>query len=209
MDTKKKLTGLYAITDNSLLHQRGIVPSVEMAIKGGARIIQYRDKTLEHERRFSEAAELKELCLKHNVLFIVNDDVDLAIAVNADGVHIGKDDESIHQTRAKLKSHQILGASCYNSLCRAQDAEEAGVDYVAFGRFFTSSSKPQAVQANIEVLEKAKLDLSIPIVAIGGITADNGNALIAAGADALAVIGAVFAAQDIESAAHNISSLFN
>ena len=204
----KRLTGLYAITDTELLSQRGIASSVELAIKGGARAVQYRDKSLDHDRRFDEASALKVLCDQYDVLFFVNDDVDLTVAVEADGVHIGKDDAGIQQTRRKLKSNQLIGVSCYNSLCRAQDAEEAGADYVAFGCFFPSASKPQAVQAELDVLQKAKQDLSIPIVAIGGITADNGGDLIAAGADALAVIGAVFADQNIENAARNISALF-
>lgn len=208
MDTKTRLTGLYAITDTNLLKQQGVVPSVAMAIKGGARVIQYRDKTFDHERRFAEADALRVLCAESNVLFFINDDVELAIAVDADGVHIGKDDTGIQHARSKLKSYQLLGASCYNSLCRAQDAEEAGVDYVAFGRFFPSSSKPGAVQAELETLQKAKQDLSIPIVAIGGITADNGGDLITAGANALAVIGGVFTAQNIEVAAKKIAALF-
>lgn len=213
MDTKtrlvlRKIAGLYAITDTTLLQGRDVVSAVDLAIKGGAKIVQYRDKTLEHERRFAEAAALQRLCNQREVPFFVNDDVELAVAVDADGVHIGKGDGGIQLVRSKLKQDQLLGVSCYNSLCHAQDAEEAGADYVAFGRFFSSATKPQAIQAELDILQKAKQDLSIPIVAIGGITADNGSDLISAGADALAVISAVFAAQNIELAASNISSLF-
>jgi thiamine-phosphate pyrophosphorylase len=142
------------------------------------------------------------------VLFIVNDDVTLAKETQADGVHLGREDASLVQARAQLGPKVIIGLSCYNELARVETAQAQGADYVAFGRFFPSRTKPRAVPANLDLLREAKKKLRIPVVAIGGITPENGASLIAAGADALAVIEGVFGQADVRAAATRYSRLF-
>lgn len=202
------LAGLYAITDarykgDSLAHQ------VEQAILGGARVIQYRDKSNDAVLRLREASEILAVCRVHQVPLLINDDIQLADEVGADGVHIGQDDADYFQARQLLGDQAIIGVSCYNQLALAQQAEQQGADYVAFGRFFPSGSKPLAVQADIALLQQARRELACPIVAIGGIHAENGAALVDAGADMLAVIQSVFAAQDVKQAARQMSGLFD
>lgn len=181
---------------------------MKQAIAGGAQIVQYRDKKHAAAERARQASELAELCRQHNVLFIVNDDVALAKQSRADGVHLGREDAALAPARAQLGPQAVIGVSCYNELARAQAAEKQGADYVAFGRFFPSRTKPQAVPASLDLLREAKQQLHIPIVAIGGITPENGAALIAAGADALAVIEGVFGQPDIRAAARRYAQLF-
>ncbi len=201
----KRLKGLYAITDSS---QAQLVHQVELALEGGAHIIQYRDKSTDREKRLSEAEELLTLCHRYSAYLIVNDDVDLTSEIGADGVHLGRDDQDIQSARALLGDTAIIGVSCYNQLELASAAQEAGADYAAFGRFFPSSTKPQAAQAEIGLLQEAKKALQIPIVAIGGITPENGASLITAGADMLAVIHGLFGRQDIRAAAEQFQKLF-
>ena len=201
----KQLNGLYAITDSS---QEQLVQEVELALKGGARIIQYRDKSSDSHKRLAQTEKLLDLCRRHSAYLIINDDVELASAVGADGVHLGQNDLDITSAREQLGDQAIIGVSCYNRLELATAAQEAGADYVAFGRFFTSKTKPQAVQAEIELLSEAKKKLQLPIVAIGGITPENGAPLIAAGADMLAVIHGVFGQRDIRAAAEQFEKLF-
>ncbi|MEK7207710.1 MAG: thiamine phosphate synthase [Pseudomonadota bacterium] len=193
MNSPSRLTGLYAIADTRYLDDARLLPAVSDAIAGGARIIQYRDKTHDAPTRLTQAKKIAALCRQHGVLFLVNDDVALAKESGADGVHLGRDDMPLAQARAVLGPRAIIGVSCYNELARALKAENEGADYVAFGRFFPSRTKPQAVQAEPSLLREAKKKLHIPIVAIGGITPENGASLLAAGADALAVIEGVFA----------------
>ena len=200
------LRGLYAITDHTHPHQ--LAQQVEQAILGGAKIIQYRDKSADHARRLTEASDILAVCQKHRVPLLINDDVALAVEIGADGVHLGVNDSSLAEARTQLDPQAIIGISCYNQLALAQQAEKAGASYIAFGRFFASSSKPQAVQADIRLLKDAKAQISCPIVAIGGITAQNGRTLIEAGADMLAVINGVFGAGNIQAAAQNINDLF-
>jgi len=201
--------GLYAITDATLCARLGLEPAVAAALRGGAGMIQYRDKGRDRGRREAEARALLGLCRRHRAPLIVNDDIDLARAVGADGVHVGRDDASVGAARAALGPGAIVGASCYNRLERARAAVEAGADYVAFGRFFPSATKPQAVPADRALVRRARLELEVPIVAIGGITPENGRALVAAGVDWLAVVGGVFAAPDPESAARAYATLFS
>jgi thiamine-phosphate pyrophosphorylase len=206
-----KLTGhgLYAITDTGLIPAiRQLVEAVEHAILGGARLVQYRDKRTDQDLRWQQAQALKALCSTHGIPLIINDDIKLAAAVNAAGVHLGKDDASPQVARARLGDAAIIGVSCYNRLDLARKATQAGADYVAFGSFFPSSIKPDAVPADISLLNEAKQYLSIPIVAIGGITPDNGQALVDAGADFLAVISGLFANADIRAAAQAYSAIF-
>ena len=200
--------GLYAITDSKLLSSERLVEAVALAIQGGAQMIQYRNKSGDAEQRQWEAGDLNNMCRPLGIPLIINDDVELAGQVMAAGVHLGKDDADIAAARAALGPRAIIGVSCYNDLNRAIEAEKAGADYVAFGSFFTSKVKPDAVKAEIELLQQAKQQLAIPVVAIGGITPDNGAQLVAAGADMLAVISEVFGQADIRSAAERFAKLF-
>jgi thiamine-phosphate pyrophosphorylase len=151
---------------------------------------------------------LAAVCRQNRALFIVNDDVELAAAVAADGVHLGKDDSAFNAARRRLGPTAVIGVSCYNALENALLAQTMGADYVAFGRFFPSSSKPSAALAPPELLTRARAALHLPIVAIGGISAQNGGSLVAAGADMLAVIDGVFGQADIRAASRAISALF-
>ena len=208
--SQKLQRGLYAITDSRLIGKR-LIESVEAAIKGGAIVVQYRDKSGDYARRVGEAAALQGLCRAHDVLFIVNDDLQLAAQIGADGLHIGQDDDSLDSARQRLGPEAIIGLSCYNRFELAKAAEANGADYVAFGRFFSSNIKPGAVQASIELLERARDEIDVPVVAIGGITAENGAQLVEAGADLLAVISDIFdrpTATDITTAAQRIQTLF-
>jgi thiamine-phosphate pyrophosphorylase len=202
------IAGLYAIADTRVLDDARLVLSVSEAIAGGARVVQYRDKSADEESRRRQAQALSDLCRAHGTMFVVNDDVELAAEVTADGVHLGRDDVSIVQARAQLGRTAVIGISCYNDLPRALDAQAQGADYVAFGSFFASRTKPQAVRAPVELLRQARTALALPIVAIGGITPENGAHLLAAGADALAVIDGVFGQANARAAANRYAMLF-
>jgi len=165
-----KLTGLYAITDATQNDPQQLITDVEQALLGGARIIQYRDKTTQHDQRCDTARQLRKLTRQHDALFIINDDVNLASNSHADGVHLGCDDVPVSAARAQLGPDAIIGVSCYNDFSLAKKTARHGADYIAFGRFFPSRTKPDAIQASIETLKMAKHELDIPIVAIGGIT---------------------------------------
>ena len=206
---KPRIAGLYAIADSSYLSTEQFVPAVRAALEGGARVIQYLDKKSEPPQRAAIARALNTLCREHNVPLIINDDAVLTASVGAAGVHLGRDDPNIGAARAALGDAALIGVSCYNELARARVARDAGADYVAFGRFFPSRTKPQAVPATLELLRAARAELNIPIVAIGGITPENGASLIAAGADALAVIEGVFNQPDIRAAAERYARLFD
>jgi thiamine-phosphate pyrophosphorylase len=190
--------GLYAITQTDNKTADKIINEVISAITGGAVIVQYRDKN--PADALFLARELVKICHQNEVPLIINDDVDLAAKAGADGVHIGKEDGVISQVRKRLGNDAIIGVSCYDFIERAIEAQVQGATYVAFGRFFPSSSKPLAAPARIETLLQAKRLLNIPIVAIGGILPENGEQLLAAGADVLAVIGGLFDDQPEQSA---------
>jgi len=200
--------GLYAITDAEFKGE-ALTAQVERAIQGGARVIQYRDKSDDLAQRLAESEAILSVCQHHRIPLLINDDIELASHIGAHGVHIGREDTTLAKARERLGGHAIIGVSCYNRFELAQQAVEAGADYVAFGRFFKSSSKPEAVQADPELLHRARAELSCPVVAIGGITPDNGARLIRAGADMLAVIRGVFAADDPTLAAKSIQNLFD
>jgi thiamine-phosphate pyrophosphorylase len=201
------IAGLYALTPD-LLDSDELIARVAAAIEGGASVIQYRSKIASPPLRRAQALALRDLCAGRGVTFIVNDDVDLAYAVDADGVHLGRDDAPILRARRRLGHGAIIGASCYDSLDSATAAVGAGADYVAFGSFFASPIKPAAARAKPPLLTAAKARLSVPVVAIGGITPANAAPLVAAGADALAVISAVFRAADVTAAARAFADLF-
>lgn len=202
--------GLYAITpalDDSLDGTTRLLVTVRAAIEGGARIVQYRNKTAGRAKRLEHAIGLAAVCEKFGALFIVNDDVDLALDVEADGVHLGRSDGTIAKARARIGPNRLLGASCYNDLALAIAAHQAGADHVAFGSMFASTTKPGAVRAPLALFAAAK-SLGLPMVAIGGITHQNAAEVIAAGADAVAVIADVFDAPDIRARAAQFASLF-
>lgn len=207
--SQQRLTGLYAITQPHPSGFNGTFDQVAAALSGGVRIIQYRDKQRGDARRRAEAVALCELCHAHGALLIINDDVALARWVGADGVHVGREDNDIAHARQLLGDQAIIGISCYNQLPLAVAAEQAGADYVAFGRFFPSATKPDAVPADIALLAEAKQRLQIPIVAIGGITPENGATLVQAGADMLAVINALFGRDDIAADCQRFNKLFD
>jgi thiamine-phosphate pyrophosphorylase len=206
--SSEQLRGLYAITDSRLSPPSQILRHVEESLQGGARIIQYRDKSKESARREKEAQGILELCQKFQALLIINDDIDLARKTKAHGVHLGQQDPPLAEARKRLGSDALIGISCYNRLELATVAAAAGADYIAFGRFFPSHSKPEAVQADLSLLVIAKRTITKPLVAIGGITPENGAPLIRAGADMLAVIQGVFGQPDIQSASRRLSALF-
>ena len=203
---RKTVSGLYAITPG-LADSALLTGKVEAALRGGARVVQYRNKAADERLRHEQALQIARLCRDAGACFIVNDSIELAHDVAADGVHLGKDDDGVGAARALLGPGKLIGVSCYNQLWRARDAVAQGADYVAFGSFFRSSTKPGAVTARRDLLRAAK-KFALPIVAIGGITLDNAAGLIEAGADAVAVVSAVFDAPDVEIAARRFAGLF-
>jgi len=206
--TKLPQCGLYAIADTTLVMGEALEHAVEQAIAGGARVIQYRDKSHDVARRRNEASTLTRLCRLQGTPMIVNDDVELALAVGADGVHLGRDDTALDEARKRLGHDRIIGISCYDQLERAERAQADGADYVAFGAMFASTTKPGATPAGIGIIERARVHVRLPIVAIGGITPDNGGPLIEAGVNMLAVVSGVFAHRDTQKAARRYAQLF-
>lgn len=197
------LKGLYVLTDERL---GGRLPeAVDAALAGGARLVQYRDKSGDAERREAEARRLRELARRHGAVFIVNDDPALAARVEADGVHLGRDDPDIAAARHLLGPDAVIGVSCYDSLELARVTVGAGADYVAFGSVYPSPTKPDAVRAPLELFTRAKRELAVPVCAIGGITPANAGAVWAAGADMLAVISSVLLAADVAAAARAVA----
>lgn len=202
-----KIAGLYAITPD-LADTDDLLYRVRAALAGGARVVQYRNKTATLELRLTQARALQSLCTARGVPLIINDHLDVALAVDAAGLHLGGDDGDLAAARAQLGPGKLLGASCYNRLELAEAAVAAGADHVAFGSFFASSIKPDAVRPPLDLVSDAKKRLAVPIVGIGGITPGNAPQLLSAGIDAVAVISAIFAAPDIEAAAREFQSLF-
>lgn len=196
--------GLYVITDGG----PELPGRIESAITGGAVLVQYRDKGDDTARRRQEAEEILEVCRGRGVPLLINDDVALAEATGADGVHLGRDDAAIAEARQRLGPDAMIGASCYDELETAGKAVAAGASYVAFGSFFPSTTKANPARPGLELLRQAKAQLHVPIAAIGGITPDNGAALVAAGADLLAVVSGVFRADDVTTAARRYAALF-
>lgn len=202
----RSLRGLYAITPEEPDTER-LVAAVAACLAGGAAAVQYRAKTLGEDARLAQASRLAALCRERGVPLIVNDSAALALACGADGVHLGRDDGDVAQARRTL-GDRLVGVSCYDDLGRVRAAASAGADYVAIGSVFASSTKPGAVRAPLALLGAARAAGGMPVVAIGGITAANAPAAIAAGADMLAVISALFDADDIEKAARAIARSF-
>lgn len=205
--TKNNLKGLYVITDDQLSGEH-LLSHVQQALAGGARLVQYRSKTGSEAAREHTARAVLELCRAQRVALLINDDIELAEKIGADGVHLGQDDGRVSTARKRLGNGAIIGVTCHASLQLAQTAEKEGASYVAFGRFYDSNTKPEAPPADLSILREAKAALDIPICAIGGITPDNAPALLEAGADMLAVIHGVFGQPDVETATRDYAKLF-
>ena len=206
---KKKLKGIYGITSDTFLAQpfAKVCRGIEQSCQAGLSILQYRQKL---SPKLSEKALLtiKAICRQNNVLFIINDNLQLALSLGADGVHLGKDDAAIQYARKQAnKSTFIIGASCYNSLALAKKAEQSGASYVAFGAMFPSASKPNAPLASPDTLLKAKQQLNIPICSIGGIDSEKLTQLKASGCDMFAVISAIFDQDNIHEATRKLVKL--
>lgn len=198
------IRGLYLVTD----HDDNLITRVEAAIDGGARVVQYRNKNQDRESRLALGLELRELCRRRSILFIVNDDLEMAVSLKADGLHLGQGDGDPREARRVLGPGKIIGVSTH-TLSEALEAQAAGVDYIGLGAMFPSRSKEVEHVAGPELLAAIRNSISIPIVAIGGITRDNGASVIDAGADAVAVISAVLSHPDPALAATEIALLFN
>ncbi|WP_152208602.1 thiamine phosphate synthase [Marinobacter changyiensis] len=205
---KGMVPGLYAITDSTLLPGDSVVSAVAAAIRGGATLVQYRDKINSGSEQRRLAMELQKICQAAGVPLIINDSPQLALECQASGVHLGLTDDNLNEARTRLGQSALIGATCHGKLELASTAVAAGADYVAFGRFFQSATKPGAPPAAISVLTNAK-SLNVPVVAIGGVTLENGAQLIKAGADFLAVVGGLFEADDIEHQARSFTELFH
>jgi len=204
----KPVSGLYAITPEAT-DSTNLFEKVSAALRGGAQVVQYRAKLIPEPLRREQAEVIADFCRAHNALFIVNDSISLARAVHADGIHVGQQDVDIPMARAALGPRTLIGVSCYDDMTRARNAVSLGADYVAFGSFYPSVTKPLAVRASLELLQIAASELKLPVVAIGGINEDNAGALISAGANAIAVLAALFDAPDIEAQARRFASLFH
>ena len=205
------IKGLYAITpdiaDTDLLLKK-----VEAALLGGASVLQYRNKAANQQFQTQQARALLPLCRQYNIPLIINDSTKLCLALNADGVHLGTDDGILAEVRTRIGFDKLLGASCYNRFDLALQAQAQGASYVAFGACFTSTTKPNAPKASLDLFAQAKTELIIPTVAIGGITLQNAPQLIKAGASAVAVINAIFSpsftTDDIKLASQQFSLMF-
>lgn len=203
------LRGVYAITDEHLLPEARFFSALQQTVAAGVRLIQYRNKQGDPETRRQQASELLTLCQQHAIPLIINDDVDLCAAIGANGVHLGQGDCSLAVARERLGPQAIIGITCHQSLELANKAQSDGADYVAFGRFFPSTTKPGATPADPEILQAAKKTLDIPVVAIGGINAENGGKLIDSGADLLAVVGGIFGDGAIGANIQALNTLFS
>ena len=196
--------GAYAITDGP---RADLLAVVSAALEGGAKALQYLDETTDTERRLVEASAIRELCQLHRVPLIIHEDVELAQAVGARGVHLGNSGRDLEQARAMLGPAAIIGVACRDSLDSARIAVRAGANYISFGAFFPSPTKPMAPRASLDLLLQSAR-FGVPRVAIGGVTPDNGGVLVAAGAEYLASISSVFGSKDVRHTTQRLSELF-
>jgi thiamine-phosphate pyrophosphorylase len=207
-DEHARISGLYAITPDTTDTSQ-LCRMVDCVLSGGARFIQYRNKTASSRLRLTQSRAIYLLCKKHRVPLIINDHLDLALEIGADGLHVGQNDTSIMEVRDVLGRDKIVGVSCYNQLSLAVEAEKAGANYVALGAFYPSATKADAARASISLLDETKKTLNIPIVAIGGINLNNAENLIVHGCDAIAVSQALFSTRDVRSTAQHFSRFFS
>ena len=194
---------LYAVTDSAWLDGKTLAQEVEAAIEGGATFVQLREKTLNEEDFYKEAVEIQEICRKHGVPFVVNDNVDIALKMNADGVHVGQSDMEAGDVRAKLGPDKIIGVSC-KTVEQALLAQSRGADYLGVGAMFHTGTKKDATEVTFEALKAICEAVDIPVVAIGGISAENAAQLKGTGIDGIAVVSAIFAKKDCKAAAENL-----
>ena len=206
MKCDKKSLLLYAVTDRAWLNGETLYEQVEKAIKGGVTFVQLREKSLDEESFLSEALEIQKLCKKYNIPFIINDNVGIARKINADGVHVGQSDMKAGNVRAILGEDKILGVSA-QTVDQALLAEKEGADYLGVGAVFPTGSKSDAEDVSFETLKEICSAVNIPVVAIGGIGAGNVSKLENSGVSGIAVISAIFAADDIKSATENLKEL--
>ena len=206
MSKRYPVHGLYAVTPDTDDTARLCTMVVE-AVDGGATLVQYRNKVASPGLRRQQASALLTICRSRGALLIINDDTDLAVEIGAEGLHLGRDDGDIAAARTRMP-HALIGASCYRDIGNALEAKRLGADYVAFGSFFASPTKPSAVRSPLSTITEAKQAVGLPVVAIGGITLDNTPSLIAAGVDAVAVITALFGAPSVKQAAADFTRLF-
>lgn len=202
------MSHLYAITDSQLMPNEKLFSGVEAALKGGCKLVQYRDKSADHTRRLFEAKKLLTLCNQYHAQLLINDDVSLAQEVGAHGVHLGQGDTNPIAARIILGSSAIIGVTCHDSLALAQQAIKDSANYIAFGRFFSSNTKPDARPAPLSLLTEARGKFpNTMIAAIGGITTENAKNVLAAGADLIAVCHSLFATDDITAQTRNFIEL--
>ena len=204
---KRKLAGLYAVTPDEPRTDI-LVRKVGAVLRGGATVVQYRNKTAGPQLRLEQGRALAAVCRAAGAIFIVNDDVALALEIGADGAHLGAQDGDLAQARLQLGPDRLLGASCYDRIELAAAAVQAGVDYLAFGSVFSSVTKPGAVRAPLAIFAEARARYALPLVAIGGINLQNAPQAFAAGADAVAVISAVFDAADVAASAAGFTRIY-
>lgn len=207
MVQQPRIEGLYAITPD-IENTNDLIEKVDQVLSSGVQYIQYRNKSIVHEQRVNQACAIKKQCQRYGAKLIINDHLDVALAVNADGIHVGKIDISIQKARTFLGRHKIIGASCYNQIDLALAAEKDGADYVAFGAFYASRTKMDTIKANPDLLTQAKKVLQIPIVAIGGINVTNAAQLISYGCDAIAVSDGLFNTANIPAVSKEFRHLF-
>ncbi|MDO5521723.1 MAG: thiamine phosphate synthase [bacterium] len=206
MRNVKEAMCLYAITDRTWLHKETLKNQVEQALKGGATCIQIREKELDEKSFFNEATEIRELCHKYQVPFIINDNVELARKVDADGVHVGQSDMPVAEVRKRIGSNKIIGVSA-QTVSQAVKAEEEGADYLGVGAVFTTSTKLDANQVSKETLMEICDTVHIPVVAIGGITIENIVELKGTHIDGIALVSAIFASKHIEESTRKLLAL--
>jgi thiamine-phosphate pyrophosphorylase len=206
---KFKKTGVYWLTPSGVEDTKALISLSRKVLSGGACMVQYRQKNLNLPQRRHQALQLKKVCAAHKVPLIINDSIELALSVDADGVHIGKSDSSLKTARDNLGEHKIIGVSCYNDIDRAKDMLDNGADYVAFGRFYASITKPKAAMCSPDVLKAAREIFSTAIVAIGGINLDNASTLIRNGATHIAIVDTISKAECPYIATKRLSGLFN
>ena len=202
---KKEDLLLYAVTDRSWLNGQTLYAQVEKALKGGVTCVQLREKNLDEAAFLEEAKEIHDLCAQYGVPFVINDNVEIAVQINADGVHVGQSDMKVGDVRKKLGLDKIIGASA-QTVEQALEAKEHGADYLGVGAVFPTGSKVDAVEVSHGTVKAICEAVDIPVIAIGGITADNVKELAGTGICGIAVISAIFAQKDIKEAARHLKS---
>ena len=202
------IKGLYAITPD-MADLNTLVHKTQLVIEGGAFMVQYRSKIQDRAVKMQQCAAILRLCREYDVPCIVNDDVEMCRILEADGVHLGENDDNIAEVRRILGEDAIIGSSCYDQLDRAKQAQKEGATYVAFGAMFPTPTKPNAPRATLELLREAKSEIEIPIVAIGGITVNNAHDVIEAGVDAIAVITSLYESNSIKETAETFLKMFH